>query len=140
MEAALVQYLIDACWIINILNGRTTAATDLQDLWPSPIYLCWTTVAEVYEGAFHTNDPAAHIASLRAFLAPYPVVPFNDAIAESIAEIRAGLRKSGQSISDFDVILGATAPHYDLTILTFNVAHLGRIPGIQIFRQTPSSQ
>jgi len=135
-----VQYLMDACWIINILNGRTSIATDLQSLSPSPVYLCWTTVAEVYEGAFHTNDPAAHIASLRGFLAPYPVVPFNDAIAESIAEIRAALRKSGQSISDFDVILGATALHYDLSILTFNVAHLGRIPGIQIYRHTPSSQ
>jgi len=135
-----VRYLIDACWIINILKGKATAASDLQALSPSPIYLCWTTVAEVYEGAFHTNDPAAHIASLRAFLTSYPVVPFNDAIAESIAEIRAGLRKSGQSISDFDVILGATALHYHLTILTFNVAHLGRIPGIQIFRHTASSQ
>lgn len=135
-----MQYLIDACWIINILNGRTSAAVGLQALSPSPIYLCWTPVAEVYEGAFHTNDPAAHIASLRAFLAPYPVVPFNDAIAESIAEDRAALRKSGQSISDFDVILGATALHYDLSILTFNVAHIGRIPGIQIYRHTASSQ
>jgi tRNA(fMet)-specific endonuclease VapC len=90
-------------------------------------------VAEVYEGAFHTNDPPGHLATLRAFLAPYPVVQLDDDIAERFAEVRSLLRHQGQIISDFDLVLAATALHHGLTVLTFNLRHLSRVPGLNLF-------
>ncbi len=50
------------------------------------------------------------------------------------AELRARLRQQGQLIPDLDLIVGATALVHELTVLTFNVRHLGRIPGIHIYR------
>ena len=53
---------------------------------------------------------------------------------ERFAEIRALLRRRGEIISDFDIIIGATALHYDLTVLTFNLRHLQRIPELRVYQ------
>ena len=39
-------------------------------------------------------------------------------------------------ISDFDLVIAATALEYDLTVLTFNVRHLGRVPELRIYQPT----
>ncbi len=53
---------------------------------------------------------------------------------ERFAEIRSLLRRQGEIISDFDILLGATALHYNLTVLTFNVRHLQRIPDLSLYQ------
>jgi predicted nucleic acid-binding protein len=36
-------------------------------------------------------------------------------------------------ISDFDILLGATALHYDFIVLTYNKEHFERIPDLKIY-------
>ncbi len=52
---------------------------------------------------------------------------------EKFAEIRALLRRRGELISDFDILLGATALHHDLTVLTYNKRHFERIPDLKLY-------
>ena len=52
---------------------------------------------------------------------------------EKFAEIRALLRRKGELISDFDMLLGATALHHDLTVLTYNTRHFKRIPDLKLY-------
>jgi hypothetical protein len=47
--------------------------------------------------------------------------------AVRFAEIRALLTRWGELISDFDMLIGATALHYHLTVLTFNLHYFSRI-------------
>jgi predicted nucleic acid-binding protein len=49
------------------------------------------------------------------------------------AALCAYLRRRGQLISDFDPLLGATALHYDLVVLTYNKKHFEYIPDIDIY-------
>jgi tRNA(fMet)-specific endonuclease VapC len=48
-------------------------------------------------------------------------------------QIRGQLRQTGQLISDFDILIAATALHYDLTLLTHNTRHFSRIPTLKLF-------
>ncbi len=57
----------------------------------------------------------------------------NDPIMEQFAEVRAYLRRRGELISDIDILLGATALHYDLTLLTYNTRHFKRIPQLKMY-------
>jgi predicted nucleic acid-binding protein len=50
---------------------------------------------------------------------------------ERFAETRAYLRKRGEGIPDFDLLIAATALHHDLTLLTFNLRHFGRVPDLK---------
>jgi tRNA(fMet)-specific endonuclease VapC len=65
---------------------------------------------------------------------PFRVLALSDPIVERFAETRAFLRRRGELISDFDILLGATALHHDLTVLTFNVRHLQRIPDLKLYQ------
>jgi tRNA(fMet)-specific endonuclease VapC len=44
--------------------------------------------------------------------------------------VRAELSRRGQLAPDLDLLIAATAMHYDLTLLTRNVRHFARIPGL----------
>jgi tRNA(fMet)-specific endonuclease VapC len=74
------------------------------------------------------------LASYRRFLARFAVMPLSDPIMETFARIRRDLRDRGQFIPDFDLAIAATALHHDLTLLTRNERHFGRIPGLKLHR------
>jgi tRNA(fMet)-specific endonuclease VapC len=128
-----MAYMLDADWVINALAGRKRADTLLQKLAPTGITI-WITVGEIYDTAFAYANPEAHLSAFRQFLRPYQVVGVNEPIMERFAEIRSLLRRRGQLISDFDILLGATALHYDLTVLTFNRKHFSRIPDLALYQ------
>jgi tRNA(fMet)-specific endonuclease VapC len=71
---------------------------------------------------------------LRGSRARARVIALDDALVTRFAELRARLRQQGELIPDLDLIVGATALVHELTVLTLNVRHLGRIPGIHIHR------
>jgi tRNA(fMet)-specific endonuclease VapC len=127
-------YILDADWVINALAGRKRADTLLQKLAPTGITISWITVGEIYDTAFAYANPEAHLAAFRQFLSPYQIVGVNEPIMERFAAIRSYLRRRGQLISDFDILLGATALHYNLTVLTFNHKHFSRIPDLTIYQ------
>lgn len=129
-----MPYLLDADWVINVLAGRPEVVAALQQLAPEGIAITWITVGEIYEGAFGFPDPEAHIANLRQFLSPFAILELDDGIMLRFAGIRSSLRRRGELIPDFDILVGATALHHGLTVLTSNYRHLERIPNLKLFR------
>ena len=126
-------YIIDADWSIQALVGRQPTTSTVESLLPQGIGISLVTVAAIYEGAFGTTDPRAHLQRFRDLLRSFSSLDLNDDIAERIARIRFDLRRRGQIISDFDIVLAATALHHGLTVLTFNRRHFERIPGLQVY-------
>lgn len=131
-----MAYLIDADWAIDALGGHRDARPILESLMGVGVSISWVTVGEIYEGAFRSPDPQSHLDVFRAFLDFFSVLDLNDDIMERFASIRALLRRKGQIIPDLDIVLAATALHYDLTVLTYDVGHFRRIPGLKVY-QTP---
>ena len=89
----------------------------------------------MYEVAFAYANPQEHLASFRQFLPPFKVRSLTDPIMEKFAEVRAFLRRRGEIISDFDILIGATALAHDLTLLTYNTRHFKRIPHLKLYPQ-----
>ena len=127
-----MAYILDADWVINSLAAKRQADIILSRLAPEGLAISWVTVGEVYEGAFDYPNPHAHLATFRQFLRPFRILGLNDPIMERFAAIRSLLRSRGQLIPDFDTLLGATALHYDLTVLTFNLRHFSRVPDLKV--------
>jgi tRNA(fMet)-specific endonuclease VapC len=127
-----MRYILDTDWIINLLAGKKDAEERIQQFDPEEIVVSLVTVAEIYESAYNFANPEAHIQTFRSFLSNFQLLNLNLPIIEKFAEVRAHLRRKGQIISDFDILLGATALHYDLIVLTYNKKHFERIPDIKI--------
>ena len=128
------MYLLDSDWIIQALGNRQPALRTLDRLSSSRIYVSYITVGEIYERAFDSVNPEAHLLSFRQFLSAYRVLTLSDPIMERLAETRWFLRRRGQLISDFDLLIGATALHHDLTVLTFNRRDFQRIPDLKLYQ------
>lgn len=129
-----MNYLLDADWIIHLLAGRKDLAARIEHLPPEDIAISLVTVAEVYEDAFTYANPEAHLDTFRQFVSHFQLLNLNLPIMERFAEIRSYLRRRGEIISDFDILLGATALHYDLTVLTDNKRHFKRIPDLKLYQ------
>jgi tRNA(fMet)-specific endonuclease VapC len=127
-----MRYILDTDWIINLLAGKKDAEERIQQFDPEEIVVSLVAVAEIYESAYNFANPEAHIQTFRSFLSNFQLLNLNLPIIEKFAEVRAHLRRKGQMISDFDILLGATALHYDLIVLTYNKKHFQRIPDIKI--------
>jgi tRNA(fMet)-specific endonuclease VapC len=129
-----MRYILDTDWIINLLAGRQDAKVKIEQLDPEEIGISLVTVAEIYESAFNYVNPEAHIQTFRSFLSNFQLLNLNLPIIEKFAEVRAHLRRRGQMISDFDILLGATAMHHNLIVLTYNKKHFERIPDLKIYQ------
>ena len=53
---------------------------------------------------------------------------------ERFGVVRGDLQRRGQTIGDPDILIAATALHHDLTLLTRNLRHFTRIPGLMLYR------
>ena len=60
------------------------------------------------------------------------VLPLTDAIIVQAAYLYALLHQAGQLISDADILIAATALKHNLVMVTENVNHFRRIPGLSI--------
>jgi len=129
-----MRYLLDADWIIQMLAGHNTAVRAHKRINPQEMALSYITIGEIYEVAFNSANPQAHLQTFRQFIAPFTLLDLQEPLMERFAELRSLLRRQGQLIPDFDLLIAATALYYDLTLLTYNVRHFGHIPDLKYYQ------
>jgi tRNA(fMet)-specific endonuclease VapC len=132
-----VSYLIDTDWVVEHLKGRAPAVEVLPRLAPEGLAISLITVGEVYEGVYFSHDPHGQEAGFRRFLRGVQVLPLHQAIMRRFARLRGELRRQGRRIGDSDLLIAATALHYDRILVTHNLEHFRRIPGLQLYEHRP---
>lgn len=60
--------------------------------------------------------------------------PMTKPIMQRFARIRGELRRTGNIIGDFDILIAATALHHNLTLVTRNLRDYNRIPNLDIYK------
>ena len=113
---------------------ETACCVPLERLSSQYIGISVITLTEVYQQAFESTNPDAYLTSFRRFIAPFRIISVTEPIAERFAEIRTLLTRRGELISDFDMLIAATALHHHLTVLTFNLRHFSRIPDLALYQ------
>ena len=68
---------------------------------------------------------------VEAFISKFSVVPIFNSL-DIYAKEKAKLRKGGQMIDDFDILIGVTAVANNMIMVTNNTAHLSRLDKIEI--------
>lgn len=131
-----MPYILDTDWAIQAFVGRDPASGILNRLASPGVLVSVVTIGELFEVAFNTVNPEARIESYRRFMAWFLLANVTEPIMLRFAEIRAYLRRRSEMISDFDIVIGATALEYDLTVLTFNIRHFARIPDVRLYQPT----
>jgi len=129
-----MHYLIDTDWAINALGRRRQAGTILRPLFAAGVGLSIVTIGELYEGAYGSPNPEAHLERFQRFLLSFRILGLDDPLIQRFGELRFQLRRQGELIPDLDLLIAATALHHDLTLLTFNRRHFERISALRLYQ------
>jgi tRNA(fMet)-specific endonuclease VapC len=71
-------------------------------------------------------------ADIDGLVADIEVVPFDELAARSYASIRIALEAVGRPLEDPDLRIAAICLAHDLTLVTGNVRHFERVPGVRV--------
>ena len=129
-----MRYLLDSDWVIDALGGISLAVEAILRYAPAGIGVSIVTYGEVFHGAFAFANPQDHLESFRRFLSGFTVLGLSDPIMELFARNRYLLQRQGNITPDLDLLIAATALHYDLTLLTRKLRHFDRVPDLKSYQ------
>lgn len=125
------RYLLDTNICIAMFKGRADVSEKLIKYGFSRCAISELTIAELYYGAYKSNAPIKHIEEISKVKERFDVISISSSL-ETFGQLKAEMERSGNKIDDFDLLIGATAINHDLIMVTDNVKHLGKIPGVQV--------
>lgn len=102
-----------------------------KDVGPENCFISEITLAELKFGVANSQKKQQNRRALENFLAGIQIVPIFQAL-DTYATEKARLRKAGNVIDDFDLLIGSTAVTFDMKMITNNTNHFSRINNIQL--------
>ena len=130
------MYLLDTDILSNLFKRAPSTAL-IAKLASVPVEHQFTssiTLGELVYGAYRLasrTEALLHQVD-NTILPNLPVLPFDVAAARGYGEVRAELERQGATVGDADLRIGAIALARGLTVVTGNVRHFNRIPGLNV--------
>lgn len=126
-------YLLDTNDCVVYLNGRSASVRDRLLATPAEeIAVCSVVKAELFYGAFRSNNLKRTLERQQAFLSRFVSLPFEDEAALLAGQVRAKLASAGTPIGAYDLQIAAISLANNLTIVTHNTREFERVDESQI--------
>lgn len=132
-----MPYLFDTDAISEVL--RPKPAVGFVD-WLATIpraeqYTSAVTLGELYKGAYRSRERDRHLENIEQRVLPaLTVLPYERSAARVFGQIRADLEERGAVLPDADLQIAAIALYHGLELVTGNLRHFERIPGLRVNR------
>lgn len=130
-----MAYLFDTDAISEVLKPRPHAEYVhwLQTIPRAEQFTSAVVAGELFMGAFRSPSGARHIRNIESRVLPaLTVLPYDLDVARVYGAIQAYLEDEGRVLADADLQIAATAIHHDLELVTGNLRHFRRVPGLRI--------
>lgn len=125
------KYLLDTCVCISMFRNEGRVREMLLEVGTKNCYISEITIAELYFGLAKAEDKKRKLDDIREVERLFRVIPAYSSFKD-YGELRCNLEHKGQRIDQFDLLIGATAIHHGMTLVTSNLKHFERIEGLNI--------
>ena len=125
------KYLLDTNICIYFLKGQFDLLRKIEEIGEENCYLSEITIAELKYGAENSVQKEKNRKNNDVFQAKFKIIPVFPAL-DIYAKEKARLKTKGIVVDDFDLLIGATAIHNNLTLVTRNVRDFDRLNDIEI--------
>ena len=124
-----MRYLLDTCVLSDFVKGDIKTIENIKGCSPAELNISALTVMEIEYGLLLVPGKKSFAIKevITNLTEAIKVIPFSKDIAMEAALIRSELQKKGQPIGSYDLLIGATALHNGLTMITANVGEFKRI-------------
>lgn len=125
-------YMLDTNAASEAIRGNPLFDARLQALAPGQWCVSAVTCSELRYGIARRPEAVRLARIVEAFLHITAILPWDVRAANQHGQLRAYLRAQGSPIGDFDEMIAAHALALDAILVTDNVRHFERIPGLRI--------
>ena len=122
--------MLDTCVCIALIKQVPSVVEQIRRVGVSDCKISDLTIGELYFGAYKSGRKE-HFDDVIEIFNLFEQYPTTHSMRE-YGDIRWHLERQGCRIDSMDLLIGATALHEDLTLVTGNVKHFERIPGLRI--------
>ena len=126
-----MKFLLDTNICIYYMKGLFDLDMQIEEVGNENCFISEITLAELKFGVANSKNKEKNRSALSDFLEGVNIVPIYNAL-DLYADEKARLRIEGKTVDDFDLLIGATAIINNMTLVTNNVKHFGRIENIVI--------
>ena len=130
----MIEYSLDTNACIALINGSSIPVRRrFKEVLAEGSVVCVSSVAvhELWYGVSKSARRDYNTERVQAFLrGPIHVLPFDDADARAVGEVRALLEQERRPIGAYDSLLAGQAARRGITLVTANVREFERVDGL----------
>ena len=127
--------LIDTSILIESERGRLDLNNFVTDRGNEGFFISVVTVSELLHGVHRAIDPhtkAKREANVESMLQEFVILDIDLVTARIHSKLWADLESAGETIGQNDFWLAATCVAKGLVMVTANIKHFRRIPGLEV--------
>lgn len=125
------KYLLDTNICVYLLKGLFDLDKKIEKAEIENCFVSEITIAELKFGVENSVHQEKNRKTIDEFVNRFTILPIFNSL-DTYAKEKARLRKTGNSLDDFDLLIGATAISNDLILVTKNVSDFERLEEIEI--------
>lgn len=127
-----MTYLLDTSSVSDYFKRVGATYERFQAHPPHALRISTITEHEMRFGLALKPGATRLAALVRSFLQVVEVLPFDRGDAAASAEVQAALTRAGTSIGDLDILIAGVALARDHVLVTSNVKHFSKVPGLAL--------
>lgn len=130
-----MTYVFDTNAVSALMKGNPAFLERLAAVAPSDVAVPQPVLAELAYGIERLPRSKRRTALQARFDllgAELPRAEWTDEVSQSYGQVKAMLEQRGRRIEDFEAAIAAHALASDATLVTANLGHMARIPGLLV--------
>ena len=131
--------VLDTCFVIDLLKeikrgvvGRASRKSEELLIRGEVLRITHFTIAELFVGVAKSVRPERERQSVEDVIPKFSLLAFDQSTAELFGSIVGSLEATGMTIDSMDALIGCVALERDQIIVTHNIKHFLRIPGLVV--------
>jgi len=127
--------LVDTDVYSYLMSGGRYASLYRPHVEGKLIAVSFITVGELYFGAYRKKWGPERIADLKDRLRSVTIVPYDESVCRTYAELKSAIESRGEPIADNDLWNAACAVRHSIPLVSNNFRHFSRIPGLVLISE-----
>lgn len=130
-----MKYVLDTNTLSFAMAGEPAVCERMLAKARTDVLLPQPVVAEIAYGLARlprSKKRERLMRRFRMFLEETPRVAWTDQVSQAFGMVKAELERRGIRVEDFDIAIASHALALEATLVSDNVAHMSRVPGLRI--------
>ncbi|MGC4090389.1 MAG: type II toxin-antitoxin system VapC family toxin [Polyangiaceae bacterium] len=130
-----MKYVLDTNVVSLLMKGDSRAIARLKAVSRAEVCMPQPVIAEIAYGIQRlTRSKRREALASRFELLKNEIqrVAWSDDVSEAFGQIKSSLERKGERIEDFDAAVAAHALATDCVLVTANLKHMTRVPGLEV--------